>query len=63
MTGKGLTVKELYDLLEPLIEEYGDLEVRVSYDGGFVATDIKHKKPQVVLEPMREYSFVKFEGW
>jgi hypothetical protein len=63
MTKKGLTVKELYDLLEPLIDEYGDLEVRVSYDGGLVATDIKHKTPQLVLQPMRDYSYVKFEGY
>lgn len=63
MTEKGLTVKELYDLLEPLLEEYGDLEVRITYDSGLVATDIKHKEPQIVLKPMREYSFVKFEGW
>ena len=40
MTEKGLTVKELYDSLESLIDEYGDLEVRISYDGGLVATDI-----------------------
>ena len=63
MTEKGLTVKELYDSLEPLIEEYGDLEVRVSYDSGLVATDIKHKKPKVVLKPMRDYSYVIFEGY
>ena len=63
MTEKGLSVKELYDLLEPLIDEYGDLEVIVSYDGGLVATDIKYKAPQIVLQPMREYSYVKFEGY
>lgn len=63
MTEKGLTVKELYDLLEPLIDEYGDLEVRVSYDSGLVATDIKHKTPKVVLQPMRDYSYVIFEGY
>lgn len=63
MIDKGLTVKELYDLLEPLLNEYGDLEVRVSYDSGLAATDIKHKDPQIVLQPMREYSYVKFEGY
>ena len=63
MSKKGLTVKELYDLLEPLIDEYGDLEVRVSYDSGLVATDIMHKKPRVVLKPMRDYSYVIFEGY
>ena len=36
-----LTVKELYDLLEPLLEEYGDLEVSVSYDTGYAATTLK----------------------
>lgn len=63
MTEKGLTVKELYDSLESLINEYGDLEVRISYDSGLVATDIKHKKPKVVLKPMRDYSYVIFEGY
>lgn len=63
MTEKGLSVKELYELLEPLINEYGDLEVRVSYDSGLVATDIKHKEPKIVLKPMRDYSYVIFEGY
>ena len=63
MTEKGLTVKELYDLLESLLDEYWDLEVRVSYDSGLVATDIKHKIPQVVLQPMRDYSYIIFEGY
>ena len=63
MTEKGLTVKELYNLLEPLIDEYGDLEIRVSYDSGLVATNIKHKLPKVVLQPMRDYSYVIFEGY
>lgn len=63
MTEKGLSVKELYELLKPLIDEYGDLEVRVSYDSGLVATDIKHKEPKIVLKPMRDYSYVIFEGY
>ena len=63
MFEKGLTVKELYDSLELLLDEYGDLEVRVSYDSGLVATDIKHKTPEVVLKPMRDYSYVIFEGY
>ena len=63
MTEKGLTVKELYDLLEPLLDEYGDLEVRVSYDSGLVATDIKHKQPKIVIQPMRKYSCILFEGY
>ena len=63
MTEKGLSVKELYDLLEPLLDEYGDLEVRVSYDSGLVATDIKHKQPKIVIQPMREYSYIVFEGY
>lgn len=62
MVNEGLSVKELYDLLEPLLDEYGDLEVRVSYDSGLVATDIKHKAPQIVLQPMREYSFDNLTG-
>lgn len=63
MTEKGLTAKELYEFLEPIIDEYGDLEVRVSYDSGLVSTDIKHKKPKIVLKPMRDYSYVIFEGY
>ncbi len=63
MTEKGLSVKELYELLEPLINEYGDLEVRVSYDSGLVSTDIKHKEPKIVLKAMRDYSYVIFEGY
>ena len=64
MTGKkDLTVKELYDLLEPLLDEYGDLEVVVSYDSGLVVTPIKNKLPMVDLQPMRKYSKVRFEGY
>ena len=62
MIGKGLTVKELYDLIEPLLNEYGDLEVRVSYDSGFATTDLRHVKPEIILQPMRKYSYVKLEG-
>ena len=60
---RDLTVKELYDLLEPLLDEYGDLEVVVSYDSGLVVTPIKNKIPMVDLQPMRKYSKVKFEGY
>jgi hypothetical protein len=63
MTEKALSVKELYELLKPLINEYGDLEVRVSYDSGLVATEIKNKEPKIVLKPMRDYSYVIFEGY
>ena len=41
-----LTVRQLYELLEPLLDEYGDLEVRVSYDSDVVATPIKNKLPE-----------------
>ena len=58
-----MTVKELYEALEPLLDEYGDLEVLVSYDSGCVATSIRNKPPTVVLKPMREYSNVRFEGY
>ena len=54
---------ELNDLLEPLVDEYGDLEVVVSYDGGLVVTSIKNKLPIVDLQPMRKYSRVIFEGY
>ena len=59
MTEKDMTVKDLYEALEPLLIEYGDLEVRVSYDSGYVATNIKNKTPQLVLQPMRKYSYIK----
>lgn len=45
MTGKDLTVRELYELLESLLEEYGELEVGVSYDSGVVVTPLKDKLP------------------
>ena len=63
MTEKDMTVKELYDSLETLVDEYGDLKVRISYDSGVVATEIKNKPPQVVMKPMRDYSYVIFEGY
>lgn len=63
MTEKDMTVKELYEALIPLIDDYGDLEVRVSYDSGCVATSIKHINPRVVIKPMREYSYILFEGF
>ena len=58
-----LTVKELYRLLESLLEEYGDLEVRVSYDSGLVATSIKDNASYVYEAPMREYSYIRLEGY
>ena len=61
--GQDMTVRDLYEALEPLLDEYGDLEVRVSYDSGFVATGIINKPPQVKIKPMRKYSYVKFEGY
>ena len=60
---KDLTVKELHDLLEPLLEEYGDLEIRVRYDAGYAATPIKPVEPEVHEQPMREYSYVTLEGY
>jgi len=63
MTEKDVTVRELYELLEPLLDEYGDLEVVVSYDSGLVVTPIKNKLPMVDLQPMKKYSKVKFEGY
>lgn len=60
---RDLTVRELYDLLEPLLDEYGDLEVIVSYDSGLVGTSIKNKLPMVDLQPMRKYSKVILEGY
>jgi len=63
MTEKDLTVRELYEMLEPLLDEYGDLEIRVRYDTGYAATTIKDKKPEVHEQPMREYSYVTLEGY
>ena len=60
---KGMTVRELYEALEPLLDEYGDLEVLVSYDDGFAATSIHRKTPEIIQQPMREYSKVRFEGY
>ena len=60
---RDLTVRELYDLLEPLLDKYGDLEVVVSYDSGLVVTPIQNKLPMVDLQPMRKYSKVRFEGY
>lgn len=44
-----LTVRELYELLKPLIDEYGDFEIRVSYDSETVFTPIKDKLPLVEI--------------
>ena len=44
---KDLTVRELYKMLEQLLDEYGECTVRVSYDSGVVATEIKGKSPLV----------------
>lgn len=63
MTEKDLTVRELHGLLEPLLDEYGDLEVVVSYDSGLVVTPIKNKLPRVVLQPMKKYSKIRLEGY
>ena len=63
MTEKDMTVKELYETLTPLISDYGDLEVRVSYDSSCAATPIKHINPRIVIKPIREYSYVIFEGF
>lgn len=60
---KDLTVKELYDLLGSLLDEYGDLEVVVSYNRWLVATPIKPESPQIVLQPRKKYSRVCFEGY
>lgn len=58
-----LTVEELYKSLEQLIEKYGDLEVKVTYDNKMGATSISNEEPEIILEPMREYSYVLFVGF
>ena len=63
MTEKDMTVKDLYESLKPLVEEYGDLEIRVSYDSGVVATGIKNKTPQLILQPITGYPFINLEGY
>lgn len=55
---KYMTVEELYMALGPLVEEFGELEVRVSYDSGYVSTGIKRD----VLPEIRPHS-VRFEGY
>ena len=58
-----MTVKELYDELGKLVDEYGDLEVLVSYDTDFASTPIRKVPPEIRLKPMREYSKVIFKGY
>jgi hypothetical protein len=45
MTKKALTVRELYEMLEPLVDELGDVTVTVRYDGGTTVTPIKNRLP------------------
>ena len=59
---KDLTVRELYEMLEPLLEEYGDFEVRVAYDSGFVATPIRNITP-IIKDPFTSNRHVRFEGY
>ena len=61
MSEKDMTVRDLYEALEPLLDEYGDLEVRVSYDSGVVATEIKNKLPELVVRGRD--MFIKLEGY
>ena len=63
MTDGDLTVRELYELLDPLLDEYGDLKVLVSYDSGLIATSIKNKLPRINIQPMRKYSKVILTGY
>lgn len=63
MNEKDLTVKGLYELLKPLVKEYGDLEVFVSYDCKCAATSIRNKPPVIDIQPMRKYCKVVFEGY
>jgi len=57
MTKKDLTVRELYEMLEPLVDEFGEMKVVVSYDSGVVATPIKNKLPEM------RYNRMRFEGY
>ena len=63
MTEKDLTVRELYEMLEPLLDDYGDLKINISYDSGLVATSIKNIPPTIDLQPMKEDSRILFEGY
>lgn len=47
MTTHNLTIRELYEMLEPLVDELGDCEVQVRYDGGTTVTPIKNELPYV----------------
>lgn len=58
-----MTVKELYEILGEIVEDYGDLEVLISYDSGLVATTIKNKSPIFIEQPMSEYCKIRFEGY
>ena len=63
MSEKDMTVRDLYEALEPLLDEYGDLEVWVSYDSGVVATPIKNKLPQLIYPLRVEHPSIQFEGY
>lgn len=47
VTSKNLTVRELYEMLEPLLDDFEEFEVRVSYDSDVVSTPIRNKLPLV----------------
>lgn len=42
---KDVTIRELYELIEPLVDDLGDCEVLVRYDGGTTFTPIKKVLP------------------
>ena len=59
-----MNVKDLYEALGILIDnDFGDLEVRVSFDTNYATTSIKKKIPSIKLSSMREYSYVLLEGY
>ena len=59
MTEKDLTVRELYEMLEPLIDELGECEVRIRYDSGVVTTPIRNRLPYFRIENRT----LEFEGY
>lgn len=64
MTEKDLTVRELYDMLESLIEMgLGEVEVMVRYDGGTTITPIKNILPHLNHDPHSLKQTIELQGY
>ena len=64
MTEKDLTVAELYEMLEPLIEMgLGGCELMVRYDGGTTVTPIKNILPRFRHELPSDKRTIELQGY